>query len=79
MNAVEQRLANWTELLFPSISIGGLMSRNVVAYKWKAPFRMVQPIALGRVDGDPKLAAHPNETPTRAPETSCGAPSTLRS
>ncbi len=39
MNAVEQKLANWKKSLFPSIPVGGLLSRNVVAYKWKAPFR----------------------------------------
>lgn len=40
MNAVEQNLANWKQSLFPSISVGGLLSRNPVAYKWKAPFRV---------------------------------------
>lgn len=39
MHAVEQNLANWKESLFPSIPVGGLLSRNPVAYKWKAPFR----------------------------------------
>ena len=40
MNAVEQNLANWKELLLSSIPVGGLLSRNPVAYKWKAPFRV---------------------------------------
>lgn len=39
MHAVEQNLANWRESLFPSIPVAGLLSRNPVAYKWKAPFR----------------------------------------
>lgn len=39
MHAVEQNLATWKESLFPSIPISGLLSRNPVAYKWKAPFR----------------------------------------
>lgn len=39
MNAVELSLANWKETLLPSIPVGGLVSRNPVAYKWKAPFR----------------------------------------
>jgi len=40
MNAVEQNLANWKQSLFPSIPVGGLLSRNPVAYKWKATFRV---------------------------------------
>jgi len=40
MNAVEQNLANWKESLLPSIPVGGLLSRNPVAYEWKAPFRV---------------------------------------
>jgi hypothetical protein len=40
MNAVEQNLANWKESLFPSIPVGSLLSRNPVAYKWKALFRV---------------------------------------
>lgn len=39
MNAVEQNLANWKKSLCTSFSVGGLLSRNVVAYKWKALFR----------------------------------------
>jgi hypothetical protein len=39
MNADEQNLANWKASLFPSIPVAGLLSRNPVAYKWKAPFR----------------------------------------
>jgi hypothetical protein len=40
MNAVEQNLVNWKGSLFPSIPVGGLLSRNPVAYRWKAPFRV---------------------------------------
>lgn len=40
MNAVEQYLTNWKQSLLPSIPVGGLLSRNAVAYKWKAPFRV---------------------------------------
>jgi hypothetical protein len=39
MNAIEQNLDNWKASLVPSIPIAGLLSRNPVAYKWKAPFR----------------------------------------
>ena len=40
MSAVEQNLANWRESLPQSIPIGGLLSRNPVAYKWKASYRV---------------------------------------
>ena len=40
MNAVEQNLANWKQSLLQSIPVGGLLSRNPVAYKWKALFRV---------------------------------------
>lgn len=39
MDTVEQNLANWQASLMKSIPVGGLLSRNSVAYKWKAPFR----------------------------------------
>jgi hypothetical protein len=39
MNNVEETLALWKNSLFPSIPLAGLISRNPVAYKWKAPFR----------------------------------------
>jgi hypothetical protein len=39
MNTTEQNLANWKRSLLPSIPLGGLLSRNPIAYKWKAPFR----------------------------------------
>lgn len=39
MDATEQNLANWKESLLSSIPIGGLLARNQIAYKWKAPFR----------------------------------------
>lgn len=38
-HVVEQNLANWLESLLAAIPVGGLLSRNPVAYKWKAPFR----------------------------------------
>jgi hypothetical protein len=40
MNTVEQNLANWKNSLLSSIPIGGLLSRNPVAYKWKVAFRV---------------------------------------
>jgi len=40
MNTVEQHLANWKQSLVSSISVGSLLSRNSVVYKWKAPFRV---------------------------------------
>lgn len=39
VDMLEQNLANWRASLVASISVGGLLSRNPVAYKWKAPFR----------------------------------------
>lgn len=39
METVEQNLANWQASLMASIPVGGLCSRNPIAYKWKAPFR----------------------------------------
>jgi hypothetical protein len=40
VDAIEQNLTNWKQTLFPSISVGGLLSRNPVAYKWKSSFRI---------------------------------------
>ncbi|MBX9682846.1 MAG: hypothetical protein K2X41_03565 [Hyphomicrobium sp.] len=40
MNTVEQNLVNWKQSLLSSIPVGGLLSRNAVAYKWKATFRV---------------------------------------
>ena len=50
MNEVEQNLANWAGSLLPSIPVGGLLSRNAVAYKWKSLFRvwMLRELALWR-------------------------------
>jgi hypothetical protein len=39
-NVVEQNLTNWRGALMSSIPVGGLLSRNAVAYKWKASFRV---------------------------------------
>jgi hypothetical protein len=36
------KLAAWKESLLLSIPVGGLLSRNPVAYKWKAPFRAME-------------------------------------
>lgn len=38
-NTIEENLAIWESSLFQNIPIAGLLSRNPVAYKWKAPFR----------------------------------------
>jgi hypothetical protein len=50
MNDVQQNLANWGDSLLPSVPIGGLQSRNAVAYKWKSLFRvwMVRELAFWR-------------------------------
>ena len=39
MNTIEQTLASWQASHMASIPIDGLMLRNAIAYKWKAPFR----------------------------------------
>jgi hypothetical protein len=39
MQDIEQILADWRASHVTSIPVGGLLSRNAVAYKWKAPFR----------------------------------------
>ena len=39
MDTIEQNLANWRASLMKSITVGGLLSRSPIAYKWKAPFR----------------------------------------
>jgi len=51
MNNIEQNLARWKDSLFPSFYVGGLLSRNPVAYKWKAPFRslMLREAAFWRI------------------------------
>jgi hypothetical protein len=51
MDTVEQNLANWRSSLVSSIPVGGLLSRNPIAYKWKAPFRcwMLREAAFWRV------------------------------
>jgi len=38
MSAIEKNLANWKDTLLPSIPVAGLLYRNKIAYKWKAPF-----------------------------------------
>jgi hypothetical protein len=51
MNTIEQTLIAWKESLLASIPVGGLISRNPVAHKWKAPFRsmMLREAACWRV------------------------------
>lgn len=39
MDKVRQYLANWDNSRMASIPVAGLISRNRVVYKWKAPFR----------------------------------------
>jgi hypothetical protein len=36
---IEENLNNWKNSLFQSIPLAGLLSRNPVVYKWKAPMR----------------------------------------
>lgn len=50
MNEIEANLSSWKASLFESIPIGGLISRNAVVYKWKAPFRvwMLRELAFWR-------------------------------
>lgn len=47
---VEQNLDNWGRSLLDKIPVGGLLSRNAIAYKWKAPFRtwMVRELTFWR-------------------------------
>jgi hypothetical protein len=39
MENIEQNLANWRASNMASIPVGGLLSRNSIAYKWKAMYR----------------------------------------
>lgn len=39
MDTIAQNLSSWRASLMTSIPIAGLLSRNPVVYKWKAPFR----------------------------------------
>ena len=39
MTEIEQTLTRWKASLCPKIEVGGLLTRNPVAHKWKAPFR----------------------------------------
>ncbi|MCB5200697.1 hypothetical protein LGQ03_15780 [Loktanella sp. TSTF-M6] len=39
MDTIAQNLSSWRASLMPSIPIAGLLSRNPIVYKWKAPFR----------------------------------------
>jgi hypothetical protein len=39
MDSVDQILSTWRDSHLKSIPVGGLLSRNPIAYKWKAPFR----------------------------------------
>ena len=39
MDTIDKSLEEWRESLYESIDVGGLLSRNPNAHKWKAPFR----------------------------------------
>lgn len=39
MDAIKPNLENWKASLLSIIPVGGLLARNEVAHKWKAPFR----------------------------------------
>lgn len=39
MDLIDKKLEKWKESLCESIDVGGLLARNPVAHKWKAPFR----------------------------------------
>lgn len=39
MDKISQQLADWRASHMTSIPVSGLLSRNPVAYKWRAPFR----------------------------------------
>lgn len=39
MDTIAQNLSNWRASLMQSIPVAGLISREPVVYKWKAPFR----------------------------------------
>ena len=39
MHRAPQTLADWKQSLCKRFEVGGLFSRNAIAYKWKAPFR----------------------------------------
>lgn len=39
MEAIEENLQNWEAALFQKLPVAGLLARNKVAHKWKAPFR----------------------------------------
>jgi len=39
MPSVLDTLARWETFLCPKVEVGGLVSRNPIAHKWKAPFR----------------------------------------
>ena len=39
MDQVDERLSMWRESLCQKVDVGGLISRNSIVHKWKAPFR----------------------------------------
>ena len=39
MDAIDMALEDWRQSLCPSVEVGGLLARNPIAHKWKAPFR----------------------------------------
>lgn len=39
MDQIDKALEEWRESLCESVDVGGLLSRNPIVHKWKAPFR----------------------------------------
>lgn len=39
MDSIDKKLRAWKESLCESVDVGGLLTRNPIAHKWKAPFR----------------------------------------
>lgn len=39
MDLIDKKLKKWRESLCESVDAGGLLARNPIAHKWKAPFR----------------------------------------
>ena len=39
MDQIDETLEKWRKSLCKSVDVGGLISRNPIAHKWKAPFR----------------------------------------
>lgn len=39
MESIDETLRRWGQSLCPRVEVGGILSRNATAHKWKAPFR----------------------------------------